>query len=469
MTRRLAPVLGLTFFAVFIVTLSNVALGQPDALPDETVWFTADDSDAVSLHVHFFWAVGCPYCKRERAFLDTLQAKYPWLEVVDYEITEFREHIKTMTTMAANAGGTTSLVPTTFTCNQMTVGFQSAETTGKVLHAQIVDCYRRLVGAAEGLNEIDIGALAGPSPETEPIALPFIGPIDARSMSLPVMTIAMASVDAFNPCGLFVLLMLMSMMIRARSRAHMATIGATFVATWGAMYFALMAAWLSLFQVVGDIRAITVTAGVLVLGMAAINFKDFLGVERGPSLSMTQRSKTKLFQRIGSLVHDAATSRPTETGGSRPGDFGRWIPMIAGTVLLTLSAGGYALLCTTGFAMTYTRVLTLHDLPAPGYLLYLVFYVVIYLIPMSLIVTAFTVTLGARKLTETEGRALKLLAAIMLSGLGTILLIAPNLLKNPLIIVSVMAVSFVVTAIVMSTRSISRDLDSDLHHSQTSS
>lgn len=445
---------------LFIAALLNSAEAQSDATRPETVWYTTDEADGVSLNLHFFWAHGCPYCKRERAFLDTLAAKYSWLTIVGYEISEIRSNVKTMLSMAKDAGGTTSLVPTTFVCNQMTVGFLSAETTGDVLHTQIVDCYRRLVSAGPNAGEIDIVELAGPAPEIAPIELPLIGTIDARTMSLPVLTIAVASVDAFNPCGLFVLLMLMSMMIRAKSRAHMAAIGATFAVTWGAMYFGLMAAWLSLFQFVGDVRAITVTAGVLVLIMAAINFKDFLGIERGPSLSMTQSAKGKLFQRIGSLVRDANKS-------NTPSAAARFAPMIAGTVLLTLSAGGYALLCTTGFAMTYTRVLTLHDLPTPTYLTYLGFYVLIYLIPMSLIVVAFTVTLGARKLTETEGRALKLLAAIMLSGLGAILLAAPDLLKNPLIVVAVMAAAFVVTAIVMSARSITRDTEPDLGHGET--
>jgi len=450
-------VAALLIFAV----LPNTTFAQPEASPQETAWYAADEDGSVQLNVHFFWAIGCPYCKRERAYLDTLLEQYSWLNVIDYEISEVRENIKTMVAMAAAADGSTSLVPTTFVCNQMTVGFQSAETTGDVLHTQIVDCYRRLVSAGPEGRDVDITEFAGPAPEVGAIDLPLIGRVDASTMSLPLLTVAIASVDAFNPCGLFVLLMLMSMMIRARSRTHMAAIGATFAVTWGAMYFGLMAAWLSLFQFVGDVRAITMTAGALVLIMAALNFKDFLGVERGPSLSMTSRAKGKLFQRMGTLVHNATNTEqdPATENPRKAMTAARFAPMIGGTVLLTLSAGGYAMLCTTGFAMTYTRVLTLHELPTLNYLLYLCFYVLIYLIPMSLIVVAFTATLGARKLTETEGRGLKLLAAIMLSSLGVILLSAPNLLKNPLIIVAVMAGAFVETAIVMGAKSVIRDVE----------
>ena len=56
--------------------------------------------------------------------------------------------------------------------------------------------------------------------------------------------------------------------------------------------------------------------------------------------------------------------------------------------------------------MVFTRILTLHRLPAPTYYLYLVLYNVVYVIPLAAIVIMFTVTLGARKLTTWEGRKL---------------------------------------------------------------
>ena len=408
----------------------------------------------MNLQVHFFWALGCPYCKREHAFLDQLRAKYSWLTVKDYEITENRQYVKTMLAMAKATGGSTSLVPTTFVCNQMTVGFQSDEGTGELLHRQMVDCYQRLLAESPEAGEINVAELIGPDQAIAAIELPFIGMFDPGSVSLPILTIAIATVDSFNPCGLFVLLMLMSMMIRAKSRRHMAVIGATFALTWATMYFLLMTAWLSLFDYVGDVRAITNFAGVIVLVMAVINFKDYLGIKRGPTLSMSASAKSGLFARMGGLVRSATQSQGGPQGG--PAGAGTvttfaaaraFLPMIAGTFLLTLSAGGYAILCTTGFAMTYTRVLTLHDLPGTSFMIYLLLYVLVYMIPMTLIVVAFTITLGSRKLKDSEGRALKLLAGIMLASLAAILLAAPDLLKNPLVVVVVMMGSIVVAVV----------------------
>ena len=92
--------------------------------------------------------------------------------------------------------------------------------------------------------------------------------------------------------------------------------------------------------------------------------------------------------------------------------------MMGGTVVLAISANAYELLCTAGFPMVYTRALTLHNLttaavlPVPG------LYNVVYVIPLAIIVLIMTVSLGARKLTEWQGRQLKLVSGLMMFFLG---------------------------------------------------
>jgi ABC-type transport system involved in cytochrome c biogenesis permease subunit len=90
----------------------------------------------------------------------------------------------------------------------------------------------------------------------------------------------------------------------------------------------------------------------------------------------------------------------------------------------------YELLCTAGFPMVYTRMLTLQELPAGSHYLYLALYNAVYVIPLMLIVVLFVVALGARKLQESEGRLLKLLSGMMMLALGLLLLAAPERLNN---------------------------------------
>jgi hypothetical protein len=51
------------------------------------------------------------------------------------------------------------------------------------------------------------------------------------------------------------------------SRKRMLAIGDIFVLFSGLMYFAFMAAWLSLFQLLGNLSSVTLAAGVLAVSM----------------------------------------------------------------------------------------------------------------------------------------------------------------------------------------------------------
>lgn len=74
-----------------------------------------------------------------------------------------------------------------------------------------------------------------------------------------------------------------------------------------------------------------------------------------------------------------------------------------------------------------------------GYYLYLALYNVINVLPLFIIVVVFTATLGSRKLTEFQGRVLKLMSGLMMLGLGCVLLVAPGLLDNWLTAVALLS------------------------------
>ncbi len=80
--------------------------------------------------------------------------------------------------------------------------------------------------------------------------------------------------------------------------------------------------------------------------------------------------------------------------------------------------------------MVYTRLLTLQDVSAGTHYLYLVLYNLVYVIPLAVIVSVFAFTLGARKLSEREGRLLKLMSGLMMLQLGALLVLAPDWLNR---------------------------------------
>jgi hypothetical protein len=264
------------------------------------------------------------------------------------------------------------------------------------------------------------------------VAVPGIGTVSASSVPLPVFTMIVAGLDAFNPCAFFVLLFLLSLLVHARNRTRMAVIGFTFIAISGVLYFVFMSAWLNVFLVTGHLPWITAAAGIVAIAIALLNLKDFAKPGSRGSLSIPETAKPGLYGRMRSIVGND-----------------RFIPVLGATVVLAVVANSYELLCTAGLPMVFTRVLTLSDLSTPGYYGYLALYNMIYVIPLFGIVIAFVWTLGSRKLQPEEGRALKLLSGTMMLGLGGVLLFAPEMLEQVGIAIGILVGAVLVTVVVL--------------------
>ena len=195
-----------------------------------------------------------------------------------------------------------------------------------------------------------------------------------------------------------------------------------------------MAAWLNLFLVMGHVAVITGIAGAVSILIAGINIKDFFLFKQGISLSIPESAKPKLFDRMRKLLRSTSL-----------------LSILLGATVLAVVANFYELLCTAGFPMVFTRILTLNNLSTTGYYLYLLLYNCIYVIPLLIIVLAFTLTLGRRQLSEWQGRVLKLVSGTMMLGLGGVLLINPALLNSIVvsfvILVSALGASLLVAGV----------------------
>ncbi len=445
--------------------LSGAETGSPAASSGSTISQKKPSTTAGLLKpftIVLFWGDGCPHCAVEKDFLKEIGKQYPSMRVKLYEVWYDRNNAALLSRLAGKYGLTPGGVPVTFIGSKSFVGFSSAlksELLELIKSCSASGCpdpliqlqetvFRPFVSkkpvpptagkkAAESATPQSAGTAAKPEAQTsdgrqELIDIPLLGRLDPAGMSLPVMTIVIAGLDSFNPCAFFVLFALLGLLIHARSRARMMFIGGIFVFFSGFIYFIFMAAWLNLFLVMGQVALITAIAGVVSIIIAAINIKDFFAFKAGVSLTIPDSAKPKLFDRMRKLMRSTSV-----------------ISMIVGSAVLAIVANSYELLCTAGFPMVFTRILTLNQLPLSIYYLYLILYNLVYVIPLAAIVIIFTYTLGKKQLTERQGRVLKLVSGMMMLGLGLVLLLRPALLNNILASISLLVGAVLISCVIM--------------------
>lgn len=377
------------------------------ARAEDNNWFRQSPNGQTEVQLYFFWSLTCPHCLTAHPYIDAIAQARPWVRLHSLELSRHPDNVRLFEEMAQQTGTRAVSVPTFMFCGEGHSGWNSDETTGAFLRQRLDTCHRQVL--AEAAKPDTVATASGELA----VQLPLLGKIDASSLSLPVLTLVLAGLDAFNPCAFFVLLFLLSMMVHQKSRRRMLLIGGVFVLVSGVMYFTFMAAWLNVFQLFGHLAWVTLAAGALAVIVGIVNVKDFFLFEQGITFSIPESKKPDIFRRTRAIL--SAENLPA---------------MLGATLFFAIAVNFYELLCTAGFPMVYTRMLTLAELTPAARYGYLAAYNVVYVLPLALIVAAFARTLGARKLTEREGRLLKLLSGVMMLGLGSLLLLAPEMITR---------------------------------------
>jgi glutaredoxin len=336
---------------------------------------------------------GCPYCAEASTYLDELRQRRPDVRIVVYDIYRDAGARERFLALSEQNGVQRPGVPSFLIGGEFLVGWGGAEITGRALESL-------LAGAA------------APPAEPQLVQTRMFGEIDARALGLPLFTAAIGLLDGFNPCALWVLVFVLSLLVNMKDRGKVLLVGGTFVLASGVVYFAFMAAWLNVFLVVGVSRPIQVALGAVAILIGLVNVKDFVAFGRGLSFSIPESAKPAIYSRMRRVL------QAESLGGA-----------LGAVIVLALLVNTVELLCTSGLPAVYTQVLVARDLPTWQYYGYLALYNMFYMLDDSLLLAAAVVTLRMSKLQERGGRALKLISGVVMLLLGLALVLRPEWLE----------------------------------------
>jgi cytochrome c biogenesis protein CcdA len=232
---------------------------------------------------------------------------------------------------------------------------------------------------------------------------------------LPAFTFIIALVDGFNPCNLFVLTLLLALLVSASgSRKKIYAAGFTFVFVIFSFYFLFMAAWLNIFKCLGFFTPIRVIIGIIAILAGIINCKDFFFFKKGVSLTIGDKQRGILIKKMNQVRKIA--------------EEGSLFMLILSSLGLAVFSSCVELPCTAGFPIIFTTILANKGIETFGlYYLYILFYNLIYVLPLLLIVLIFGYTFQAKKISQKQIEIIKLIGGIIMVVLGLILIINPQI------------------------------------------
>ena len=347
--------------------------------------------------VHFFYVTGCAACERQKPFIDKLEKEY------QDEISLIRYHgnIRLLEEMLEERDiDKYALFPTTIVGNQAFMDWDSDETTGRAIEKALQQC---LAG--------DCPAPIGKEPRNE-IMVPVIGEIVPSEYSLPALAVILGLVDGFNPCAMWVLVYLISLVATLRDKRKIWLIVGSFVLASGVLYFLFMTAWLNAFLLIGYVRPVTIVIGLVALGGGILQIRESIETKGVIACEVTdEESRKKTMTKIQRLV-----SSPITLG------------TIAGIIALAFVVNSIEFVCSAAIPAIFTHVLSLSNLSTFHYYGYILLYVIFFMLDQLIIfgsaAFAMTSNMGERyaKYSRPVGGAILII-------LGALLLFAPGLLR----------------------------------------
>ena len=351
--------------------------------------------------VHFFYVTGCSHCDEQEPFNEKLAEQYPSIEIIEHDAAT-PEGSALLQEKLEELGADQPDFPITIFRNQVFGGWESEETTGREIEEALQRC---LDGECPPPTDEE------PSDEepSDGIVLPIIGEIIPAEYSLPALAVILGLVDGFNPCALWVLIYLISLVATLKDKKRIWLIVGSFVLASGVIYFLLMTAWLNVFLLIGYVRPVTIVIGLVALGGGIWQVREFIKAKGEIVCEVTsEESRDKTMARMQRIVSSPIT-----------------FATILGIIALAFAVNSIEFVCSAAVPAVFTHVLALSDLSTVRYYSYILLYVFFFMLD-NLIIFGSAAIVMTSSLGVRYAKYARPVGATILIILGALLLFAPD-------------------------------------------
>ena len=360
------------------------------------------------VNLYYFHAEGCPTCALETTYLEELTSKDTNLLLHKYEIAFDKENQKLSKDVGELLNQPINSTPTLIIGREVIVGFKEGSTEKTIEEAitfvrdnNVRDVVGEMLGIVEPGQGVDI------INEESKVNLPFFGEVDAKSVSLPLLAIVLGGLDGFNPCAMWVLLLLISMLFHLEEQWKKWFLGGLFLLTTAIMYFFFMLSWLNITILFGTLVYIRWLIGGLSIGGGIFNIRRYTQMEPGCEI-VDESKRLKIRDRLKAIY-----SQPV------------FALAAVGIVVLAVSVNLVELICSAGLPVLFTQILTLNDLSSTQHIMYLLLYLAMFMLDDVIVFVIAMKTAELTGISTKYARNAHLIGGILMILLGILMILKP--------------------------------------------
>lgn len=374
---------------------------------------------AKEVNLYLFHGDGCPHCAKEREYLKEIEKEYDDVNIHLYEVWYDTDNQELMAKVKKELNSSTNYVPLTIIGDKYTVGFN--DNTKLMIKNNIEKCLKEdcedVVGnvlAGKTANETTIKKeVKEPKKDKEDSIkdLPILGKVDVKKVSLPIMAAVIGLVDGFNPCAMWVLVFLISMLLGTKDRKKMWILGLTFLFTSAFIYLLFMVAWLNVAIKMNTVIWLRITIAIIAIIAAFINLKSFYkSLKKDTGCEVVDSKKRKnIIEKIKKFTLEKSL-----------------ILGLLGVMTLAVSVNFIELACSAGLPLLFTQILALNNLSKLSYMIYILIYIFFFLIDDIIVFVIAMFTLKITGISNKYSKYSHLIGGIIMLLIGLLMIIKPK-------------------------------------------
>ena len=382
----------------------------------------AESSDNL-VNIYLFYSDTCPHCSAEKKLLDELKEDYDNIRIYKYEVNT-GDNAELLFEVAEMFDTEVTGVPFTVIADKVYKGFNYDNYKSKFLATieyYSLHGYKDVVGEYLGTVELpsyEINEDASSEEEFKQFIYEYDNKkikflwftIETKNLALPLVSILIGLVDGFNPCAMWVLLFLISMLIGMKDKKRMWSLGITFLVTSALIYLLFMIAWLNVATFLTSVSIVRLLLGLIALSGGIVNLYGYFKNRKTEGCTVVDdKKRNKIFDRIKKFTREK-----------------NFFLAIIGVIALAISVNIVELACSAGLPVMFIEILSMNHLTIIEEVIYIGLYMLFFLLDDLIVFFIAMTTMQLTGFSTKYGKLSKVVGGILLLLIGLLLIFKPE-------------------------------------------
>lgn len=366
-------------------------------------------------NIYLFHGDGCPHCKEEEEFFEEYLKENEDINLVKYEVWNSGENRELLVKVQDEINNHTSGVPYLVIGEKAIVGYLDG-TTNKQIEKEINN-YRSKRRPVDVIKSIKNGEhiekpveKKDPTKEDNEINIPLLGKVNVKTVSLPLLAAVLGIVDGFNPCAMWVLIFLLTMLIGMKDKKKLILFGSVFLITSGLCYFVLMFVFKEIASISLSVifRIVIAVFALLAGGYNLFNYIKSLKKDDGCNVTNEKQRKNIILK-----IKKFTTEKNI-------------LLALIGVIALAIGVNFVELLCSAGLPALFTSILSMNKVSGVMGIIYILIYIVFFMLDDFIIFIIAVNTMSIKVISTKLTKYSHLIAGIIMLIIGILLIFKPS-------------------------------------------